>query len=176
MSYFHLGQDQHCRSDLVGEHKYGDAGQLVIAFLFFAVWVLDTYFLNYTTFLNQIIPNSIRLPLAILFFSVSFLLAFVGMSMVFGKIRKKPTVIRESVFRVVRHPIYLGEMLLYLGFIVLSMSISAFFVLGIAFIFLNHIAKYEEKQCLEYFGEEYQRYMRQVPRWIPRFGRKRKET
>ena len=53
------------RDDLIGEHKVGDAGQLILACLFLAVWIADSFFFKYTTFLNQYIPPSVKIPLGI---------------------------------------------------------------------------------------------------------------
>jgi len=147
------------RNDLAGEYKYGDAGQLVIGFIFALTWICDTLILKYTTFLNQIIPNAIRLPIGIVFLLISTFLAIKGLSIVFGEKRENPTAIRKSVFGVIRHPIYLSEIILYLGLLIISISLSAALIWIIAILFLHHIAKYEEKICLVRYGEEYKRYM-----------------
>jgi hypothetical protein len=59
-------------------------------------------------------------------------------------------VIRESVFGVVRHPVYLSEILFYLGLLMLSLSLA-----------------YEEKLLLARFGKDYAKYKREVPMWLP---------
>jgi hypothetical protein len=46
-------EEQKERNDLAGEHTLGDAGQIILACLYAAIWVLDTFFLNYTTVLNN---------------------------------------------------------------------------------------------------------------------------
>jgi protein-S-isoprenylcysteine O-methyltransferase Ste14 len=155
-------------SDLTGEHALGDAGQLVLAILFAVVWVSDTFILRYTTFLNHYVPPAARIPLGIILLIVSGYLASMGLSIVFGKKRAGPGVIRKSVFGIVRHPIYLSEILLYLGLLVMSVSLSAALVWGVAILFLHAIARYEEKLLLTRFGEEYRQYMRKVPMWLPR--------
>jgi protein-S-isoprenylcysteine O-methyltransferase Ste14 len=160
------------RSDLAGEHKYGDAGQLAIAFIFVITWICDTFILHYTTFLNKNIPNSIRFSLGIVFLSLSAFLATKGLSIVFGEKRQNPGVIRKSAFGIIRHPIYLSEILLYLGLLMLSLSLAAALILGIAILFLHYIAKYEETLCLMRYGEEYKRYMRDVPMLVPRFWKR----
>jgi len=76
------------------------------------------------------------------------------------------------VFNVVRHPIYLSEILLYCGLLMLSISLAAFVVLVMAIIFLHYISHYEERLLLARFGEEYREYMQEVPMWTPR-SRKR---
>jgi protein-S-isoprenylcysteine O-methyltransferase Ste14 len=99
-------------------------------------------------------------------------LAKTGLSVVFGEKRQKPCVIRKSVFNYVRHPIYLGEILLYLGLVILSISLAAMFVLSGIVLFLHYISRYEEKLLLARFGDEYSEYMREVPMLIPRLRKR----
>ena len=166
----HKKAHQH-RSDLTGEHKVGDAGQLALACLFAVTWILDTFFLKYTTFLNRHVPIGIRIPLGVVLLVLSGYLATMGLSIVFGEQREKPSVIRKSVFNFIRHPIYLSEILLYLGLLMLSISLAAAFVWAIAILFLHYISRHEEKLLLARFGEDYERYMQQVPMWLPRVRR-----
>jgi protein-S-isoprenylcysteine O-methyltransferase Ste14 len=160
------------REDLVGEHKVGDAGQIILACLFLATWVADSFFLKYTTFLNRYAPLGVKISLGIILFVLSGYMARKGLSIVFGDERQKPGVIRNSVFGVVRHPIYLSEIVLYLGFLMMSTSLLAAVVWIIAVGFLHYISRYEERLLLARFGEEYRQYMREVPMWMPRPWRK----
>jgi hypothetical protein len=41
--------------DLTGEHPFEDIGQLIIAFLFLVVWITDSFFFKYSSFLNKYI-------------------------------------------------------------------------------------------------------------------------
>jgi len=160
------------RDDLTGEHTVGDTGQMIIACLFTAIWISDTFFFKYTTFLNQYVPNRFRTPCGIILLVLSGYLAKTGLSIVFGEEREKPGVIRKGVFGVIRHPIYLSEILLYLGFLMLSISLAAAVMWIIAIVFLHSISRYEERLLLERFGKEYEQYMREVPMWIPRLWKK----
>ena len=160
------------RSDLTGEHAVGDAGQMVLACLFAGIWITDTFYLKFTTFLNHYVPLGIRIPFGVVLLVLSGYLAITGLSIVFGEKRENPCVIRKSVFNVVRHPIYLSELLLYLGFLLLSISLAALFVWVIAFLFLHYISRHEERLLLARFGEEYEQYMREVPMWIPRLRKR----
>ena len=94
-------------------------------------------------------------------------LASAGLSIVFSEQRENPGVIRKSVFSVVRHPVYLSEILLYPGLLMLSISLAAAVVWVTAIGFLHYISCYEERLLLARFGDEYERYMREVPMWIP---------
>ena len=165
-------EKQKQRKDLTGEHVIGDAGQLILACLFAAVWIVDTFFLETTTFLNQYIHLAVRIPLGVVFLVLAGYLANTGLSIVFGEKRDTPAVIRKSVFNVVRHPIYLSEILLYLGFLIMSISLAAVIVWIIAIVFLYQISRHEEKLLTARFGEDYERYMAEVPMLIPRFRRR----
>lgn len=160
------------RDDLIGEHMKGDAGQLILACLFFTIWIADSFFLNYTTALNSIVPLEVRIPVGIILLVLSAYLARTGMSIVFGEKRQEPTVIRKSVFGIVRHPIYLSELLFYPGLLMMSISLAAAVVWLIAIAFLHYLSRFEEKLLLAHFGEEYKQYMSEVPMWIPRLRRK----
>jgi protein-S-isoprenylcysteine O-methyltransferase Ste14 len=98
-------------------------------------------------------------------------LARTGLSIVFGERRDEPGVINRGVFSVVRHPVYLSEILLYLGLLMLSVSLAAAAVWVVAIGFLHYISRYEEKLLRARFGDEYAQYMRDVPMWIPRLRR-----
>ncbi len=162
----------HQRRDLAGEHKWGDAGQLAFACLFFATWVLDAFILRYTTFLNQVVPSIIRIPIGIVLLILSAYLAARGLAIVYGEERENPTVIRKSVFGVIRHPIYMSEILLYLGLLMISLSLAAAVIWLLAVAFFHYISRYEEQLLLVRFGDEYRRYMQEVPMWFPRLWKR----
>ena len=157
------------REDLIGEHALGDAGQIVLACLFGVTWIADTFFFECTTFLNRYVSLGFRIPIGTVLLLLSGCLARTGLSIVFGEQRDEPTIIRKSVFGVVRHPIYLSEILFYLGLLMLSLSLTATGVWVAAIGFFYYISRYEENLLLARFGEEYKQYMQNVPMWIPRF-------
>ena len=83
-----------------------------------------------------------------------------------------PESVRTSgVFRYVRHPLYLGALLFYLGLTIATCSLVSFVLLVVIFLFYNYIAGYEEKLMLRRFGDEYRDYMEKTGKWIPRPGR-----
>ena len=161
------------RDDLTGEHAFGDAGQLILFILFLAVWITDAFIFKYSNFLNDYIPLAVQLSLGIIVLIISGYLALRGLTIVFGEARKEPHVIRKSVFGVVRHPIYISEILLYLGLLLLNTSLAGLAVWIIAIGFLHYISRYEEKMLLARFGEEYEQYMKDVPMYFPRLRRKK---
>ncbi|MFC1614435.1 methyltransferase family protein [Gemmatimonadota bacterium] len=158
----------HHREDLTGEHLVGDAGQIVLAILFLAAWIGDTFFFEYTTFLNRYAPLFARIPLGAALIVLSGYLAAKSHSIVFGEERETPGVIRKGVYNHARHPMYLSEILLYLGLLIMSISLAAAVAWIATIAFLCYISRYEEKLLLKRFGEEYGQYMREVPMWLPR--------
>ena len=161
------------RDDLTGEHTFGDAGQVIFALLFLGIWIADSFFLKYTTQLNDIVPALVRKPIGILLLCLSVYCAWSGLRIVFGEVRETPSVIRKGVFGVVRHPIYLSEVLLYLGLFMLNMSLAAGAILLGATVFLYYLSRYEERLLLKRFGDDYRSYMRDVGMWVPRLRKNR---
>ena len=165
-------KEHHNRPDLIGEHRFGDAGQLISFILFIVVWGLDGFVFQKTTFLNELIPNYIRIPLAAIPLGISGYLVRKSMSIIFGEKRDKPEIVRKGVYGIIRHPMYVSEVLLYFGLLCLNISLAALGTYVLIVIFLFSICRYEEKILTEHFGAEYKQYMKDVPMWIPGFKAK----
>ena len=160
------------RQDLTGEHALGDIGQLLLLFIFLAAWITDSFFFKYSTFISEYIPLFVKIPLLVIILFSAGYLAKKGLNVVFGEIRKEPCVIRKGVFGIIRHPIYLGSILFYLGLLTFTFSIIATIIWIFTIVFYCFIAKHEEKLLLKKFGKDYEEYMREVPILIPRIIRK----
>lgn len=78
--------------------------------------------------------------------------------------------VTTALHRYVRNPMYLGVALAILGeaavFRSLHLVVYAGVMLLIAHVF---VLTYEEPTLVRQFGESYEEYRRQVPRWIPKF-------
>ena len=78
--------------------------------------------------------------------------------------------VTTALHRYVRNPMYLGVALAILGeaaiFRSLHVAVYAGVMLLIAHVF---VLTYEEPTLAWQFGESYEEYRRQVPRWIPKF-------
>lgn len=156
---------------LTGEHRWGDTGQLILFFVFLAIWITDSFIFHYSTFLNEQIPNAIRMPVAMAVIIAGWLFARGGMKAVFGTNRDQPEVIATGVFRMVRHPIYLGAILFYLGAILSTISLASALFWIVIIGFYTWIARYEEKILTEEFGADYINYKNKVGMFIPRWGK-----
>jgi protein-S-isoprenylcysteine O-methyltransferase Ste14 len=78
-------------------------------------------------------------------------------------------IIEKGFYRYIRHPGYLGQILIFLG---ISVSLSNWFSIGCMMLpvgagFLNRI-RVEERFMAEQFGVEYQGYCRRTKKLIPK--------
>lgn len=97
-----------------------------------------------------------------------------------GGLRKKvyaKDLVTEGMFGVCRNPLYVGNMLLYCGVFLLHGN-PLLIVIGIGlFAFMYQCIVYaEEAFLLRTFGEAYQVYCRDVPRWALRLSNFSKST
>lgn len=163
----HLRKSYQHRDDLTGEHAFSDIGQLILLIIFLTIWIADSFVFKYSTFLTQYISNYIRVPIALIVLVISGLLAWTGLKIIFGETREEPQVITTGVFSIVRHPIDLSLILLYLGFILLSLSLLSVLVWILIIVFYYMISRYEEKLLIQRFGSAYEEYKKKVPMLLP---------
>lgn len=159
------------RKDLTGEHALGDLGQIVLLFIFLTTWIVDSFIINYSTFLAKLIPDFLRIALSIIVMLLSLYLAVKSLKIVFGETRQEPGVIIKGPFKLIRHPIYVSAVLFYLGLLLLSPSILAAIIWIFIMVFYYFISRYEERLLLEKFGDAYIDYMKKVPMFIPRLNK-----
>jgi len=79
----------------------------------------------------------------------------------------------NGLYRYTRNPIYLGSLLIVLGFIAWSGSrlvILYFLFFTLAYNIL--IIFIEEPILRNMFGAEYEEYCKHVPRWLPRYNKR----
>lgn len=74
-------------------------------------------------------------------------------------------------FAYVRNPLYVGNILMYLGLGIMSMSLFPYLqIVAILFFIMQYqfIVKEEEGFLIKKFGNDYQKYLQNVPRFFPR--------
>lgn len=164
----------HDREDILGEHKFSDIGQIIFLVLFLVLWVLDSFVFHFSTILTEYIPIYISAPIGGVILLLAGFLAFKAHQQVFDEVRDPPEVIKTGVFKYVRHPMYLGAILLFLGLTVITLSLASLGLFVIIVIFYEYIARYEEKLLIANFGEDYENYKTATRRWLlfPRFRKK----
>jgi protein-S-isoprenylcysteine O-methyltransferase Ste14 len=155
------------RSELAGEHRYTDTGQLVLFAVFLIVWITDSFLIPYSVFLAVHVPVCIRLIVGISTLIASALLVLSAHKAVFGKPSRKPGVISKGAFSLVRHPMYFGSWLFSAGLVLTTFSLSSAAVSIMILIFYYLVAKHEELLLLKKFGVAYRRYQDRVPMFVP---------
>ena len=94
------------------------------------------------------------------------LLAFAGIKQLSDpQAESKNALIQESIYGMVRHPMYLFSLILFWLFPFVTDLILAFFAASTLYFLIGMIP--EEKKLVEIYGEEYERYQEEVPRIIP---------
>jgi len=94
------------------------------------------------------------------------LLAFVGIKQLRDpKVERKNALVRDGVYGIVRHPMYLFSLIIFWLFPFVTDLILAFFAASTLYFLIGTVP--EERKLFEIYGEEYQRYQEEVPRIIP---------
>jgi len=102
--------------------------------------------------------------------------AFWGFALVGGgtpaPIAPTKILVVRGLHRYVRNPMYIGVALVIAGQAWLFHSADILIYLACVLVIVNlFVLFYEEPTLKRQFGEEYERYRAQVPRWIPKFRR-----
>ena len=164
--------DHKNREDLTGEHAFGDIGQIILLICFLGIWITDSFIFEFSLSLTPKLPLPVRLGAALCPWIPAGYLAAAGLKIVFFEIRNPPIVITKGVFRLVRHPVYLGAILMILGLLVYSLSLAAMAIWVVIILFYIHISGREEKLLLKRFGKAYEDYQKKVPMLVPSIRRK----
>jgi len=83
------------------------------------------------------------------------------------KIIEDQKLVTDGIYKYIRHPLYLGEVLRNHGSALAFSSLYGFVLMSLATLFLHFRMGIEEKMLLKEFGEEYRQYMKKTYRLIP---------
>lgn len=83
------------------------------------------------------------------------------------QIVKKHKLVKDGLYKYIRHPLYLGEILRNRWFVLIFSSVYGTLIVLLASIFLLFRIELEEKMLIVVFGEEYEEYKRKTNRIIP---------
>jgi protein-S-isoprenylcysteine O-methyltransferase Ste14 len=91
---------------------------------------------------------------------------------VLGKPQSHPQEIRKlvtsGIYSKMRHPVYLGRMLMNLGFLIIF-PIVPMLIVAIVFVIVWYLmALHEEMLLMKKFGRNYKKYREKVPMFIPK--------
>jgi protein-S-isoprenylcysteine O-methyltransferase Ste14 len=155
---------EHKHEKLGEEYPGSDPMQLVMLIAFLVIWAVDSFLLQYTTH-TELAPMTIRIPLAAVIAITGAYLMNESHRLVIDP--EQPTFIDYGVFSRVRHPMYLGAILIYLAFSTATLSLASLIALIPITLLYDRFAAYEEQQLDMKLGETYKEYKKKVRRWIP---------
>lgn len=109
---------------------------------------------------------------------INVLLAVLGLVMIimgwyhiyhgyWKKVDGSQTVINFGIYRYIRHPQYVGLMLIALGMVIGWATLTNLIMLPILGVMYYRLAVKEEKMMIEEFGDAYVAYMKKTKRFIP---------
>jgi protein-S-isoprenylcysteine O-methyltransferase Ste14 len=153
------------RNTVGAEHPLNDRAQLVFMLVFLAVWAVNTFLLHYTLSMIGLWALFATVPVGVALFVAGFYFIRKSEAVVFSNTEGK--VIDSGVYGRVRHPMYFGGLLLLLGFAVATLSVLAFAVWFVFFVFMDRMAAYEEKDLTRLLGQQYVDYQKRVHKWLP---------
>jgi len=126
------------------------------------LWYLISPFTGYELFVTIFL--SVILPISnVIIISSIFLIVF-GWRKIF---KAKGQLVTDGIYRHVRHPQYLGFILLTFGIDFLWVTFSTLILWPVLVVLYYRLAKEEEKIIEEKYGEEYRRYANEVPMLLP---------
>lgn len=153
---------------LGSEHALWDRIQIVLIGSYIVVMLLDdisTVSFGYSSILARVSAYPILLLPAVFLIAVGAYLIKESHAAVFGK-AGKPEFVDSGVYSLVRHPMYLGTMMILVGFLFLKFSLIAFAIWVIFLVLCDWMASYEEKDLLRVLGGKYANYQSRVPKWL----------
>ena len=164
----HKRHSHEYRKDLAGENKWGDMGQIIFLIVFIIGMVADLFLLKISDSWQSFFPWYLRLVLFIPILLTAGYSAQKAHKKVFKEERKELMVINTGIYARIRHPMYFGSILIYLSFVVLSLSVIALVIFIFVVFFHYYLCRYEEKILIEKLGNEYKSYMKNVPMLFPK--------
>lgn len=93
--------------------------------------------------------------------------SFLGLSTV-SRSDSNSKLVVTGMYSQIRHPLYLGILVIFAGYFLVSGTLGALIHLGCLVLYLPFGIYFEEKNLISIFGKSYQDYQQEVPVFIPR--------
>jgi methanethiol S-methyltransferase len=98
-----------------------------------------------------------------------FLLIATGWRVLYAA-QRQARLATSGVYAYVRHPQYVGFILVMLGFLVQWPTLLTLAMFPVLVVMYVRLAKAEEADAIAEFGDAYRRYMQEVPGFVPRLA------
>lgn len=80
---------------------------------------------------------------------------------------KTTQLIELGIYKYIRHPMYSSLIFLTWGIFLKNTTLELFIVSMFSTVFIYFTAKYDEKECIDYFGVKYTDYSKRSKMFIP---------
>jgi protein-S-isoprenylcysteine O-methyltransferase Ste14 len=107
--------------------------------------------------------------LSFVFIGGGFILISAGWKVLYDA-QRRGALATTGVYGRVRHPQYVGFVLVMFGFLLQWPTLLTLAMFPILVFMYVRLARLEEREALSEFGSSYERYMRQVPAFIPKLS------
>ena len=134
-------------------------GSSSVSTLWYFLTIITGEELFYALFMGVIVPISNVIIIT------GILLVIFGWSKIF---RAKNQLVKTGIYNHVRHPQYLGFLMITFGMNVLWVTLSTLALWPILVFLYYRLAKEEDKQMEQKFGNEFDEYKKNVPMFIPK--------
>ena len=84
--------------------------------------------------------------------------------------QSRRTLATTGVYEYVRHPQYVGFIVIMLGFLLQWPTLLTLLMFPVLVVMYVRLARIEEREALREFGDQYRAYMQRVPAFLPRLG------
>ena len=129
-----------------------------VSTLWYLISAITGVELFYSLFMGVIVPISNLIII------IGMLLAIFGWTKIF---RAKNKLIKTGIYSYIRHPQYLGFLFITMGMNILWVTFSTLALWPVLAFLYYRLAKDEDKQNEEEFGENFKTYKNNVPMFIP---------
>ncbi len=83
------------------------------------------------------------------------------------RFEKTSQLVDTGIFKYIRHPLYSSLLFLTWGIFLKHITVPLIIISVLSSVFLFITALIDEKECIDYFGNEYRLYMKRTRRFIP---------
>ncbi len=107
--------------------------------------------------------------LSFIFIGSGFILISAGWKVLY-EAQRRHELATSGVYSHIRHPQYLGFILVMFGFLLQWPTLLTLAMFPVLVVMYVRLARTEEREALAEFGAAYERYMQEVPGFIPRLA------
>ena len=163
--------------------KIGEVYGIISGWGFFLFWIgiwvspQDIFIISFLQDLsisfksNEVSITIVHLIFSVPFFSLGCWFGIGGVKETTLKVaetHRTNRVVTKGVYSIVRHPQYLGGLMSHLGMSFLFSGLFSLISTPLIVLIVYFISRKEERELIKEFKEEYEKYVKTVPMFIPR--------